>query len=116
SAPCRQLFDVYQREHLAGRSCNWMHLAGELTAEGQQLLAEIHKKRINREKAELFCEETILKILTRNWMREREAVRVKIQSGTCSDSEVLELIRKFDALKSAPPTLKKVELEASHLL
>lgn len=116
SAPCRQLFDVYQREHLAGRSCNWMHLAGELTAEGQQLLAEIHKKRINREKAEQFCEETILKILTRNWMREREAVRVKIQSGTCSDSEVLELIRKFDALKSAPPTLKKVDREASHLL
>jgi DNA primase len=117
SSPCRQILDIYLREKSAGRPCNWMQLAGELSPDGQALLTEIHKKRVNREKVLEHVEDTILKILTRNWMHEREQVRQKIQSGTCSDQEVLELVRKFDQLKGAPPEVKKVEhAETSHLL
>ena len=40
-----------------------------------------------------------------HWMEEREKIKIQIQSGRCSEDEVLELAKKFDALKGAPPSI-----------
>jgi len=47
--------------------------------------------------------ETVQKILERHWMQQREEIKLKIYSGTCSESEVLELARAFDQIKKARP-------------
>lgn len=73
----------------------------------ESLLSSIQAKKINQERWKEQVPETIQKILERNWMREREEIKVKLHSGTCSDDEALTLVKKFDALKGAPP---KVEI------
>ncbi len=44
-------------------------------------------------------------------MHQREEIKLKIYSGTCSEAEVLELARKFDDLKRARP---QVNAETKH--
>ncbi len=69
-------------------------------------MAEMLQKKVNREKAEAGFLESLQKLLERNWMREREEIKLKIYSGGCSEAEVLELARRFDALKKERPQIK----------
>lgn len=80
-------------------------------AEAQQVISQILHKKIDRDKADEYLERTIQKILDRNWMEQREAVKMKIQSGQCSDDEVLDLVKAFDTLRASHPLLKKIEVE-----
>jgi DNA primase len=66
-------------------------------------MAEILQKRVNRERAEVCFLETVQRLLERHWMNQREEIKVKIYSGTCSEEQVLELARKFDQLKKVRP-------------
>ena len=68
-----------------------------------QNLSEILQKRVNRERASIGVEVTVKKLLERHWLIQREEIKSKIHSGTCNDSEVLELAKQFDHLKSNPP-------------
>ena len=43
--------------------------------------------------------ETIQAILDRNWILQREEVKMKIQSGQCSDEEAMSLAAQFNSLK-----------------
>ena len=109
-ALCRRLYQTYL-EHVEKQ------LPRDLLSlikddEMQQLVNEIMGKRVNMDLANEHFIETIQKILYRNWMEEREELRQKIQSGTCTDEEALELLKKFDELKSQPPKVH----EASCLL
>lgn len=74
--------------------------------EHQQLLGEIFQKRVNREKAKEHLIDTVQRILDRAWFAEREAVRTKIASGTCSEEELLALAKQFDVLKKNRPLCK----------
>jgi DNA primase len=83
-----------------------LSLAIDLESPEQQLfLAEILQKKVNRERALACFLETVQKMLERHWMHEREAIKMKIYSGQCSEAEVLELARKFDDLKRLRPQL-----------
>ncbi|MDN3506905.1 MAG: DNA primase [Simkaniaceae bacterium] len=73
--------------------------------EEQKLLAEIVGKKVNPEKAEQGLVEVIHRLLIRKWMEEREAIKSKIQSGTCSEEEVLKLAKAFDQIKKNQPTV-----------
>ena len=66
-------------------------------------LSLILNKKVNREKARDLFVNTIQKIKERNWMQERELIKVKIHSGMAGDDEVLALARRFDELKKSPP-------------
>lgn len=72
-------------------------------AEGQLLMSELLQKKVNKERAEQQFVETIQKILDRNWMERREEIKIKIQSGKCSDEEVSALAKQFDELKRQHP-------------
>lgn len=73
--------------------------------EEQKLLGEIIHKKVNLQKAEEGVIEVVHRLLIRRWMEEREAIKNKIQSGTCSESEVLQLAKAFDAIKKNQPTV-----------
>lgn len=74
--------------------------------EGQVLVSELLEKKINKEKADAFFMETLQKILNRNWMSACEDIKMKIQSGQCSDDEALELVKDYNELRKNPPKIK----------
>lgn len=69
----------------------------------QELLAELSKKRVPKEKKEACLLATIQRILDRNWMEKCELLRMRIQSGQCNEEEVSRLMQEFTALKRHPP-------------
>ena len=81
-----------------------LSLTIDLESPDQQLfLAEVLQKKINRDRVLPCFIETVQRMLERQWMYERELVKIKIYSGGCSEAEVLELARKFDQLKKVRP-------------
>lgn len=104
---CKKLYEVYCRELNESKNCDLLSIGMQLDqVEGQLFLSEILQKRINGEKAKEGCIHTIQKILERNWLHEREEIKMKIHSGRCSEEEVYALAKRFDELKKQPPIVK----------
>jgi DNA primase len=100
----RSLFEKYLAASKEGKPRDLLSLAIDLEQAEQQLfMAEILQKRVNRERAVVCFIETVQRLLERHWMHQREEIKLKIYSGTCSESEVLELARRFDQIKRARP-------------
>lgn len=112
----RALYEKYLDAAKENRPRDLLSLAIDLEQAEQQLfMAEILQKRVNREKATSCFIETIQRILERHWMYQREEIKLKIFSGTCSEEEVLELARKFDEIKKMRPQVTTPS-EMSHSL
>lgn len=104
----RRIYTTIQGNQAEERPCDLLSLAIDLDdPEGQLFISEISNKRVNRDRAEEHFLAAVQKILDRNWMEQREAIRRKIQSGQCTDDEALELAKQFDALKRSPPVIRK---------
>lgn len=102
----RSLFEKYLAAAKENKPRDLLTLAIDLEQAEQQLfLAEILQKRVNREKANPLFIETVQKMLERHWMQQREEIKMKIYSGVCSESEVLELARQFDQIKKIRPSV-----------
>ncbi|NGX38745.1 MAG: DNA primase [Chlamydiae bacterium] len=100
---CKRIFECLSNEE--GPS-DLIALGSVLEKEDEQkLLSEIVQKKVNIDKAEEGLVEVIHRLLIRKWMEEREAIKAKIQSGTCSDEEVLRLAKAFDEIKKSQPTV-----------
>jgi DNA primase len=103
-AAARSLYEKYLAATKENKPRDLLTLAIDLEQAAQQLfLAEILQKRVNRDRVVVCFIETVQKMLERHWMNQREEIKLKIYSGTCSEDEVLELARKFDQLKKARP-------------
>lgn len=99
-----RLYREFLNAHEENRPCDVLILGSCLeNEEDQKLLTEIMQRKINLLKAEEGFKETVRKILIRKWMDEREAIRSKLQGGTLSDEEALDLARQFDAIKKRVP-------------
>ncbi|MCI5052547.1 MAG: DNA primase [Simkaniaceae bacterium] len=106
-APCRRIFATCNELFEKNDVLDLLTIASNLSdAEQQQFLAEILQKRINPERARECLAETMQKILERNWMHRREEIKLKIQSGTLSEDQVLELAKEFDAIKARRPKVE----------
>jgi len=104
---CRQIYQVFMQYSEQEKPCDLLELVSNLDdAEGQLTLSELLQKKINKEKAFEGSVESIQKILNRNWMEKREAIKMKIQGGNCSDDEVMAYVRAFDDLKKEPPKVR----------
>jgi DNA primase len=100
----RRLYAAFMQAHEESRACELLTLGAQAEGEeGQELLNEIMQRKINIQRAEEGCKETIRKILVRAWMQKRESIRIQIHSTFLSDEEALELAKQFDALKSQIP-------------
>lgn len=103
---CRRLFSIYLVNLEKNQKTDLIQLANNLNSVEEQLLfSEIVQKKVNKEKAEEGVVETVTKLLHRHWISEREKIRIQIQSGRCSEEEVLELARQFDLIKSNTPKI-----------
>jgi len=103
-AASRSLYEKYLAATRENKPRDLLSLAIDLEqAEQQIFMAEILQKRVNRERAVACFVETVQRMLERHWMYQREEIKLKIFSGTCSESEVLDLARKFDEIKKARP-------------
>jgi DNA primase len=104
---CQKIFEVYFNNVENHRPCDLLSLVIDLDdAEAQLVLADLVQKMVNKERAEQQLIETIQKIFDRNWMEKREEIRMRIQSGQCTDEEATALIKVFDELKRNPPKVK----------
>jgi DNA primase len=104
---CKKLYEIYCKEIQDNKHCDLLSLGMQLDAvEGQLFLSEILQRKVNGEKAKEGCIYTIQKILERNWLQEREEIKMKIHSGKCSEEEVFALAKRFDELKKQPPIVK----------
>ncbi len=73
----------------------------------QKLLLDIDSKWINLEQAQVGVQDTIQKILEREWMHQREAIRMQILSGSCSDDEAMGLMKQLEQIKNQKPVVRK---------
>ncbi len=106
---CRRLFSIYIDNLEGEKPTDLLSLANNLeNPEEQILFSELVQKKVNTERAEEGVVETVTKMLQHHWMEEREKIKIKIQSGQCSQEEVLELAKKFDTLKTPPECKIKV--------
>ena len=104
---CKALYTSILR--IAQRSTSWdtLELVVEVGDQDTQgLLDELLRKKVNREKAILHLNETLQRILERNWMESRETIRLKLDSGTCSQDEEIALAKQFDLLRRQPPSIR----------
>ncbi len=105
---CRTLYQAILTTHQ--RNSNWDTL--ELAVEGsdhgaQELLDELLRKKVNRDKALDYLEQTLLRLLERNWMEARETIRLKLGAGSCSEDEESDLAKQFDLLNRQTPKVLK---------
>ena len=101
---CRRLFSIYSESLEKWQKTDLLQLANNLeSAEEQLLFSEIIQKKVNTQKAEEGVIEAVTKLLQRYWMEQREKIRIQIQSGRCSEEEILELAKQFDLIKTQPP-------------
>ncbi|OJU81427.1 MAG: DNA primase [Chlamydia sp. 32-24] len=101
---CKEIYKIVFDICSHNKKLDFLTIASKIVTPGaQKILQEINQKIIQVEKGISFFQETVQKILNRNWMEKRELIKMKIQSGVCSDDEALELLKQFEALK--PPHL-----------
>ena len=106
-AICRRLFSVYMENFREKKNSDLLSIANNLeSAEEQFLFSEIVQKKVNIERAEEGVIDTVTKMLQHHWMEEREKIKIQIQSGRCSEEEILELAKRFDAIKTAVPEIQ----------
>jgi DNA primase len=106
----RRLFEKIMEAAQLDKPFDLLSLAIGLDSPDQQLfMAEVLQKKINRDRALACFIETVQKMLERHWMHQREEIKIKIYSGSCSEAEVLELARKFDEVKRARPQMIGIE-------
>jgi DNA primase len=99
-----RLYEEFLKTSQENRTCDLLTLGACLeTEEDQKLLSEIMQRKVNLAKAEEGFKETVRKILVRHWMEDREAIRLKLQSGAFTDDEAFELAKQFDVLKKKIP-------------
>ncbi len=72
------------------------------------LLDLIIKKKTQMERASVGVRESIRKILERNWMMKREAIKTKIELGKYEEAKMLELAKEFDVLTKTPPKVEEL--------
>jgi DNA primase len=103
-AVCQRLYTIFMEAYEQGSSTDLLSCANGLEKEDEsEIVLEIMSRKIQVEKAEEALVATIRRILQRNWMEEREAIKLKIHSGKLNEDEALELAKQFDALKRQVP-------------
>jgi DNA primase len=104
---CQNLFEKIEQYFQKNQKFSMVLFSQEIGAiEIKLLIAEILQKKVNLERKEEGIKETIQKILERNWLNEREKIKLRIHQGGLTEAEMMDLAKEFDLLKSKPPVIK----------
>ena len=100
---CRRLYEIFIQ---AEQPIDLLTCAAGLEKEEESdIVLEIMSRKVQLEKATEALTSTIKRILERNWMEEREAIKLKLHSGKLEEEEALELAKQFDTLKKQVPSV-----------
>jgi DNA primase len=108
TAACRMVYMAILKAFDASITLDFLSLGSEIGSEDEQILSDLMERKINLQKADEGVRESIRKILLRDWMEEREMIKIQIQNSNLSEDEVLSLAKKFDELKKRPPEIIEV--------
>lgn len=104
----KAIYDKVLQTLLDKKELDLLMLTADIEGDDMPLfLSEILNKKINREKAKEHLTETMQRIKDRNWMHERESIKMKIHSGKATEDELMELVRQFDELKKKTPVIQQ---------
>lgn len=73
----------------------------------ESVIEAVLAKRINRDRALEGLTDALQRLLDRNWLLEREKLRMQIQSGQIPEEELMLLLKRFEALKRVRPEVKR---------
>lgn len=110
---CRAVFEQVQRIADEGNWIDFLTLM-TLVPESGGLLAEMSEKKVDKAREKQLAPQTLQRLVTRRWMHECEKMRLKIQSGTCTDEEAIQLAKQFAKQKLSAPTVRWEEEEAEN--
>ena len=74
--------------------------------ETKKLIGALMEKKIHKEHSEKLFESALQRMLDHQWMKKRESIKLKIQSGLLSDDKALELAKEFDLIQKNRPKVK----------
>lgn len=102
---CRRLYEqIFQG---SGEKIDLLTCAAGLEqAEEGDLVVEMMNRKINPDKTDETLRFTLKKILERNWLEERERIKMALHSGSFSEDEALEFAKQFDQLKKQIPQVR----------
>jgi len=101
---CRRLLSLFLEAYDQGCHSDLLSCAIGLESEEEgEMIATMMSRKINPDKIEENGIETILRILQRDWLQQREMIKMQIHGGELSDEEALELAKRFDTLKQQAP-------------
>lgn len=81
------------------RSIDLLNFTSELEPELQAEFIQLIEKPLKADKLKFFYLESLQKLLDRHYLAEREKIRLRIQSGTLTDEEALELTKVFKSIE-----------------
>lgn len=103
-AICQRLYTIFLDAYEKGSSTDLLSCAAGLEKEEESdIVLDIMSRKVHLEKAEETLMATLKRILQRNWMEERERIKLQLHSGKLSEDEALELAKQFDQLKRTIP-------------
>lgn len=98
---CSALFEAYLKAYDSHSPCDLLSLLIDVNDEqAETCMDEILSKKINRSRALHHTAESIQKLLDRNWLKERQAIKQQIDAG---GEEQSALLKRFDELNAQRP-------------
>lgn len=103
---CKSVYRAFFHSKHQRQATDILSLAIDIEEESAQtLLEEIYQKSIPQDRAFDGMQGTIQKILDRNWLEEKEAIKRAIHEGSQDQDEIFRLIKAYNQLNQHPPSL-----------
>lgn len=101
----KKIYEIAIKSFIEKKECDFLSLLIEIDEkEGPSYLEEILNKKINKERYLKYVQETIQKMLDRDWLKRSEEIALKIK--ICSEESLLDLMKQLDFIKKNRPVVK----------
>ncbi len=104
---CKTIYQALERGYINQNVLDTLSLLIETPEdETQKLIGTLLEKTIKKEDAKENFIKALQHILDQKWMKQREEIKVKIQSGRLTDDEAIQLAKEFDEIQKKRPQVK----------
>ncbi|WP_194843613.1 DNA primase [Candidatus Clavichlamydia salmonicola] len=104
---CKELFIQCKTMLLNSQNIDLFSFAGFVN--DLSVLDEIMNKKINLDKPDKGFIESLQKLIDRQWIKDREDVKMAIQSGRRSEEDTWKLVKRFDELRNSRCHVQMIE-------
>ncbi|MGR3973153.1 MAG: DNA primase [Candidatus Rhabdochlamydia sp.] len=108
---CQRIYTQFLEIRTEGKKFDLLSLAlGIQQGEEEGIIETVMSRKVHLDKADFMIRSTIKRILERNWLEERERIKIALHGGSLSEEEALELAKQFDVLKKQVPCVQEQSL------